>query len=274
MRRWMIVVLLCGCWLLASCGGATTGATPPGSAASTPAASASSVGELQGDGAPDPEASSAPTETAATPVRREAECAFPERMRVGQTATVRFSIFSDGNQPNALPSTSAATESLALPSRAGLTTWVAVSLNANGQPVAQDMSRQLQQLSERSNIWVWQVTPSDTQPIVLQPIVDVEFRDADGRVVERQANIWTQTYTVPQVVGSGYLSVAGAWLGDSVQELIVGFIGAALLRVGSGGRQILAQRLTRKSAPLGSFDRDEAAALSPAGGDDDRDGDQ
>jgi hypothetical protein len=285
----MIVALLaCACWLLASCGGASSGETsaPPAasSAASAPAASEASDDEPPdvGAGPGEPAPTQPPVETSAV---RAAECAFPERMRVGQPATVRFSIFSAGNQPNDLPDASAALESLELPGRSGLTTWVAVALNANGQPVAQDMSRQLQQLSDRSNIWVWQVTPADSQPIVLQPIVDVEFRDAEGRVVERRTNIWTQTYTVPQVVGSSYLGVAGAWLGDSVQELLVGFIGAALLRVGSGGRQLLAQRLTRKSAPLSSpdhdetaalhtGDRDETAALSPARPDDDRDGQQ
>lgn len=265
MRRWMIVVLLlCGCGLLVGCGGSnTTGAIPPATAPaeSSPDAAASTQPEPD-----DPE----PTALPAEPVVRAAECAFPERMRVGQAAIVRFSIFSADNQPNALPSATTAVEPLVVPSRPELTTWVAVSLNANGAPVAQDVSRQFQQLSQRSNIWIWQVTPSDTQPIVLQPIVDVEFRDASGRVMERQPNIWTQTYTVPQVVGSGYLSVAGAWLGDSVQELIVGFIGAALLRVGSGGRQLIAQRLCKKGEPLDSSASPEPP-LSPARPDDDRD---
>lgn len=264
MRRWMIVVLLLGCcWLLVSCGGGgtPTGSIPDGVAASAPAGMASAAASAQ-PVPDDPE----PTE----PVVRAAECAFPERMRVGQPATVRFSIFSADNQPNALPSATTAIEPLTLPNRPDLTTWVAVSLNANGAPVAQDISRQFQQLSQRSNIWIWQVTPSDTQPIVLQPIVDVEFRDASGRVIERQANIWTQTYTVPQVVSSSYLGVAGAWLGDSVQELIVGFIGAALLRVGSGGKQILAQRLSKKSVAVDSSASQEPP-LGPASHDDQRD---
>lgn len=263
MRRWMIVVLLCSCWLLIGCGGSnTTGAIPSEGAASA-AASVAASAQPEPD---DPQPTAVPVE----PVVRAAECAFPERMRVGQPAMVRFSIFSADNQPNALPSVTTAVEPLVVPSRPELTTWVAVSLNANGAPVAQDVSRQFQQLSQRSNIWIWQVTPSDTQPIVLQPIVDVEFRDASGQVIERQANIWTQTYTVPQVVGSGYLSVAGAWLGDSVQELIVGFIGAALLRVGSGGRQLIAQRFGKKDEPLDGSASPESP-LSPARPDDQRD---
>lgn len=236
MRRSIIAVLLVSCWLLAACGGsggATSGQPAPiTAAASAPASSA---------------ASAAPQPTTAPPIQRAAECAFPAQMRVGRAATVRFSIFSAGNQPNALPSASAAIEALTLPQQAGLSTWVAVTLNANGAPVAQDVSRQFQQLSDRSNIWVWQITPADTQPILLQPIVDVEFRDAAGQVVARQTNVWTQTYTVQQVVGSSYFSVAGAWLGDSVQELIVGFIGAALLRVGSSGKQLVTRRLANKS---------------------------
>lgn len=239
MRRLIVFVLLWSGWLLVACGGSDTSSAPPPSVGAIPNASASA-----GDPAPGDEPDDTP---AADPVVRSAECAFPERMRVGQPATVRFSIFSAGNQPNALPSASAAIEALTLPSRPDLTAWVAVSLNANGAPVAQDPNRQFQQLSERSNIWVWQVTPSDTQPILLQPIVDIEFRDASGAVVERQTNVWTQTYTVPQVVGSSYFSVAGAWLGDSVQELIVGFIGASLLKVGSSGKQLVAQRLGKKS---------------------------
>lgn len=266
MRRWMIVVLLCCSWLLVSCGGATSGAVP-GDMASAPAASSAASAPAASDAAGEEPDDPEPAE----PIVRAAECAFPERMRVGQAATVRFSIFSGGNQPNALPSTAAAVEPLTLPSRPELTTWVAVSLNANGAPVAQDLSRQFQQLSDRSNIWIWQVTPSNTQPIVLQPIVDVEFRDASGRVIERQANIWTQTYTVPQVVESSYLAVAGAWLGDSVQELIVGFIGAALLRVGTGGREIVSRRLGKKSQASDSSGKQQSPPLSPARDDDDRD---
>ena len=108
-------------------------------------------------------------------------------------------------------------------------TWVAVSLDVNGQLANQDADPQFQRLSERSNIWIWQITPTTAAPLVLQPIVDVEYRDAEGQVVERQTNVWTQTYTVDEVVGPGYVSMAASWLGDSVSEVISGMIGSLLM---------------------------------------------
>ncbi|HEY0738793.1 MAG TPA: hypothetical protein VGD69_27990 [Herpetosiphonaceae bacterium] len=210
MRRSIIVLLmLTGLWLLTACGGESTGSAPPDSG---------SPGDEPGD-----------SPATAEPIRREAECAFPAQMQVGRPATVRFSVFTAGNQPNPLPSAVTDTEPFEIPERPDLQTWVAVSLDVNGQLVSQDADRQFQRLSERSNIWVWQITPSSAEPLVLQPIVDVEYRDAEGQVVERQTSVWTQTYTVDEVVGPGYTSMAASWLGDSVSELITGMIGSLLM---------------------------------------------
>lgn len=209
MRRSMILLLmLTGLWLLTACGGESSGNTPPGPG----------PGDNAGD-SPD----------TAAPIVREAECAFPAQMQVGRPATVRFSVFTAGNQPNPLPSAVAETEAFQIPERPDLQTWVAVSLDVNGQLASQNTDRQFQRLSERSNVWVWQITPSTAEPLVLQPIVDVEYRDAEGQVVERQANVWTQTYTVNEVVGPGYISMAASWLGDSVSELISGMIGSLIM---------------------------------------------
>lgn len=202
--------MLTGLWLLTACGGDSSGSAPPGSVD-------------PGDGAP------GDSPDTAEPIRREAECAFPAQMQVGRPATVRFSVFTAGNQPNPLPSAVTDTEPFEIPERPDLQTWVAVSLDVNGQLVSQDADRQFQRLSERSNIWVWQITPATAEPLVLQPIVDVEYRDAEGQVVERQTNVWTQTYTVDEVVGPGYTSMAASWLGDSVSELITGMIGSLLM---------------------------------------------
>lgn len=210
MRRSIILLLmLTGLWLLTACGGESTGAAPGAVA--------------PGDDAP------GDSPDTAEPIRREAECAFPAQMQVGRTASVRFSVFTAGNRPNPLPSATADTEPFEVPERSDLQTWVAVSLDVNGQPVSQDAERQFQRLSERSNIWVWQITPTTAEPLVLQPIVDVEYRDAQGQVVERQTNVWTQTYTVNEVVGASYASVAASWLGDSVSEVISGMIGSLLM---------------------------------------------
>lgn len=208
-RSILLLLMLTGLWLLVACGGEQTGAAP----------GPADPGEDAPGDSPD----------VAQPIRREAECAFPAQMQVGRPATVRFSVFTAGNQPNPLPSAVTDTEPFEIPERPDLQTWVAVSLDVNGQLVSQSAERQFQRLSERSNIWVWQITPTNAEPIVLQPIVDVEYRDAEGQVVERQNNVWTQTYTVDKVVGPGYISMAGSWLGDSVSELITGMIGSLLM---------------------------------------------
>jgi hypothetical protein len=222
MRRSIIgLLLMCGLWLLSACGEGGAGALPD-----------------PGDGG------EAPAE-----IERQAECAFPAQMQVGRPATVRFSVFSAGNQPNPLPSATATTEPFVIPERPDLQTWVSVSLSVDGQLVSQDAQRQVQQLNQRSNIWVWQVTPTSTGPLVLQPIVDVEYRDAQGQVVERQNNVWTQTYTVAEVVGPSYLSVVSAWVGDSIGELISGMIGSLLMAgVVNPTRNFFTQRFGKKAA--------------------------
>jgi hypothetical protein len=203
MRRSIILLLLLlSLWLLTACG---ESASAPDNAA-------------PGDSPDNP-----------VLVRREGECAFPAQMQVGRPATVRFSIFTAGNRPNALPSAVANAEPFEIPDRPDLQAWVAVSLSVDGQMASQDAERQFQRLSERSNIWLWQITPTTAQPLVLQPIVDVEYRDVAGQVVERQTNVWTQTYTVEEVVGPSYTSVAMSWLGDSVSEVISGMIGSLLM---------------------------------------------
>ncbi len=179
----------------------------------------------------------------------QAECAFPGQMQVGRPATVRFSIFTPGNQPNALPSAQTEGAPFTLPERPGLETWVAVSLDVGGAEVMRQPARLEQRLSNTSNIWIWQITPQTDQTVTLQPVVDVEFRDAAGNVIERRPDVWTETYTVDRVVARGYLSMAGAWLGASVQEIITGFIGALLLRLGTGARQAVSRRLGKGNAP-------------------------
>lgn len=205
-RRGLAALLLLLAALLAGCG--------MGDAASGPLA-----------GEPPPPSDSGEVE----PIVRSAECAFPQRMRVGKPATVRFSIFTAGNRPNELPGADAQIEPLELPQRPDLEVWVAVSLDVNGRLVEQDRERRMQRLSERSNIWVWQVTPDEATALTLQPIVDVEFRDANGEVVASESNVWTQTYTVEDVVGRGPVDLAGAWLGDSVSQLVTGMLGTLLM---------------------------------------------
>jgi hypothetical protein len=221
MRRFLIaLLLLCGSWLLAGCGGSDGGAASPAS----------------GNSPSDSE-----------PIRRQAECAFPEQMQVGRPATVRFSVFSPGNRPNEIPSGMAATEPFEIPSRPDLQVWVAVTLDVNGQPVSHNAERQFQRLSERNNIWIWQITPTDTQPLTLQPIVDVEYRDASGRVVEQQHNVWTQTYAVSEVVGPSYSSLILSWLGDSLAEVVSGMIGSLLMAgVVNPTRNFVAERFGKK----------------------------
>jgi|GEM_PF-6020891 len=182
-----------------------------------------------------------------SPIERQAECAFPQTMQVGRPATVRFSVFTPGNRPNALPDANVAVEPLQLQARPDLQVWVAVTLAANGTSVDEDAERQFQQLSERSNIWIWQVTPTTPGSLVLQPTVDVEYRDASGNVIDRQSNVWTQTYVVEDVVGSSYLNVATSWIGDSISELITGAIGALLVRVGATTRERIGQRFGQKN---------------------------
>ena len=222
MRRFMFAFLmLLGLWLLTACGGSNG-----------PAA------DINSGDSPNPPDS----------IRRQAECAFPEQMQVGRPATVRFSVFSSGNRPNELPSATAVTEPFDLPSRPDLQVWVAVRLDVNGQPVSHNAEQQFQQLSERNNIWIWQIMPTDAQPLTLQPIVDVEYRDAAGRVVEQQHNVWTQTYTVAKVVGPSYGSLMLSWLGDSVSEVISGMIGSLLMAgVVNPTRSFFAQRFGKKS---------------------------
>jgi hypothetical protein len=213
-------VLLLMSWLLVGCGGALSNAAPPPSS----------------DGAAQP----------GLQIARQAECAFPATMRVGQPATIRFSIFAPGSRPAPLPGATTALDPFQIEARPDLETWVGVSLTANGVPVVQDPGRQLQRLSEGSNSWVWQITPADTQQLVLQPLVDVEFRDAAGNVIERRQSAWTQTYVVGDVVGAGPIQLAATWLGNSVQELITGMIGAALLRLGTGARSVIGERLRKQ----------------------------
>jgi len=222
MRRCMIAFLmLLGSWLLTACGGSNS-----------PAA-----GLNNGETANAPDS-----------IRRQAECAFPEQIQVGRPATVRFSVFSPGNRPNELPSASVATEPFELPNRPDLQVWVAVRLDVNGQPVSHSAEQQFQLLSERNNIWIWQITPTEAQPLTLQPIVDVEYRDAGGQVVEQQHNVWTQTYTVSEVVGPSYGSVVLSWLGDSVSEVISGMLGSLLMAgVVNPTRSFFAQRFGKKS---------------------------
>jgi hypothetical protein len=221
MRRFLIAFLmLLGSWLLTACGGSNDTAAGPDS----------------GDSPNRPDS-----------IRRQAECAFPQQMQVGRPATVRFSVFSPGNRPNELPSATTVTEPFELPNRPDLQVWVAVTLDVNGQPISHNAERQFQQLSERNNIWIWQITPSAAQPLTLQPIVDVEYRDAGGRVVEQRQNVWTQTYTVSEVVGPSYSSLMLSWLGDSVGEVISGMLGSLLMAgVVNPTRSFFAQRFGKK----------------------------
>lgn len=230
-RSMMLLLMLIGFWLLTACGmgdsAGAPGSTPP-------------------DSAPTGEAGDSPD--TAEPIVREAECAFPAQMQVGRPATVRFSVFTADNRPNPLPSAVGATEPFQIPERPDLETWVAVSLDVNGQLASQETDRQFQRLSERSNIWIWQITPTTAAPLVLRPIVDVEYRDAAGQVVERQANVWTQTYTVDEVVGPSYASVAASWLGDSISELISGMIGSLLMAgVVNPARNFFTKRFGKQS---------------------------
>jgi hypothetical protein len=222
MRRLIRLLLIAlGFWLLIGCGGTA------------------------GESTADPSGGS--TQPGSEPIRRQAECAFPEQMQVGRPATVRFSIFTSGNRPRELPAATEITEPLELPNRPDLEIWVAVTLDVNGQPVSQHVEREFQRLSERSNVWIWQITPTDAQPLTLQPIVNVEYRDASGRVIERQQNVWTQTYTVEDVVGSNYGSVVLSWLGSSVSELISGMLGSLLMAmVVNPTRNFFSQRFGRK----------------------------
>jgi hypothetical protein len=220
MRRSLLLVWLIALVMLTGCGGSGEGASPPTGAAP-----------------PQDE-----------PIDREAECAFPDQMQVGRPATVRFSIFTPGNQPNALPSAQTEVDPLTLPERPGLETWVSVALNVGGAAITQQPARELQRLSETSNIWIWQITPQSAETVTIQPVVDVEFRDAAGNVIERESDVWTETYTVANVIDRGYLNLAGAWIGDSVQEIITGFIGALLLKLGTGTRQLVGRRLGKGNA--------------------------
>lgn len=219
MRRWCWIAGFVALLMLSGCGAGGSGATPPG------------------DGAIQEE-----------PIDLQAECAFPDQMQVGRPATVRFSIFTPGNQPNTLPSAQTEVAPLELPERPGLETWVAVSLHVGGAEITQQPARLEQRLSDTSNIWLWQITPQTDEIVTIQPVVDVEFRDAAGNVIERQPDVWTETYTVDRVIDRGYLSIAGAWLGDSVQEIITGFIGALLLRAGTGARQVVGRLGKGKAA--------------------------
>lgn len=174
---------------------------------------------------PDPQAGENPPETAPAAAERQAECAFPVRMQVNQPAVVRFSLFTPGNQPNPLPGTNLGNDSLSLPTQPGLETWVSVTLLVNGKAADQQPNQQQQRLSDRSNIWIWQVTTTAEAPVVLQPMIDLEYRTANGQIVQRFANVWTENYTVTEVVGDGYLKVGLAWLGDSLKELLTGALG-------------------------------------------------
>jgi hypothetical protein len=250
-----LAVLLLAVMLLGGCG--ASDAAPPNGGAAEPAPAPGEadtptpdpLSEPSGGGAGEvPPPSPVPT---LTPIHRLAEFAYPEWMQLKVPREVRFSLFSEGNEPVPWRGATATPHPVTLSAMPGLEVWVLVRLDVVGADARADTGDQPQLLTTR-NTWRWKVTATNEEEVSLQPQILIEYRDAMNQVRARSEVPWPYSYTVSKIGGPNPLDNMGDWLSRNVFQLFTLLFGPAMPVIPTlwrQGRRALIKRGIIKPGP-------------------------
>jgi hypothetical protein len=174
--------------------------------------------------ASDTEPTQVPT---AEPIERSAQLAYPQRVEIAKPMPVKFSLFTEGNEPVLEPGAQTPEAKVQMPSNPGLKPFVTVKLEVGGARIVKEPVDGTQPLHETINTWEWEIEAAESQPIMLRPQIHVDYRDASGNNVESYDVAWRGRHTIEaeQVTQSAMTAAVGDWIGTNMLAVLTMFLG-------------------------------------------------
>lgn len=159
------------------------------------------------------------------PVMRTGRIDYPKSIQTHKPANVRFALFVSGSEPLKDPDTLESRRPLSVPDRPGLSPFVQVDLDVPGATVVAGPNASLQPLYATENRWEWQIVVQEEKPVVLRPVIHVEYRDPNGQVQDRVDIAWGETYTISEVHGENPVITAWSFMSEGIMPFLSTTVG-------------------------------------------------
>ena len=165
-----------------------------------------------------------PQETA-IPIFRQAQFSYPIKMEIGREAVVRFTIFTEGNEP--LPQVDKATPTtpFTMPTLPDLRPRITVDLEVAGAEITRENIEKRSQDLTAFNSWEWSVRVAESRDVILRPHVFIDYVDPEGKLL-----VLSNSSQV-EALDTSYVIVASDVVDNVAAEVMGGWFNANLLGV-------------------------------------------
>ncbi|MGA7732706.1 MAG: hypothetical protein WCD37_15720 [Chloroflexia bacterium] len=188
----------------------------------------------------------------ASPIIRQAQLSYPKHMEIGRDTVVRFTIFTESNQPLEQAGNETPSVPFTMPALPDLRPRITVDLEVAGTEITKENIDKRTQDLTTFNSWEWSIKATESRAITFRPHVSVDYVDAEGKAMLlsdlRQEEPWTTAHTISanNVVSNVTTEVMGDWFSAN----LLGLVGVVLGLPGTviSWRELFGRRRTTQAA--------------------------